>query len=146
MKHPTDNRAKIDSWFLAAVFLLGFCYLGFFTHRFAQIFEGMRLPLTERFIISYGPIAFPLVGVFAAASFVLSALLSRRSWLQWMLIAFFALVGIWSFGLLVRPRFNMAVSQPANRTIHRMGTSHLAQFRLGSRGRLTPTADGDRST
>ena len=50
----------------------------------------------------YGPIAFPLFGVLAAAAFIASDLLFRKQWIEWAMIAAFALLIIIAFrGLLV---------------------------------------------
>ena len=107
MNHPTDIQVRRDSWLLAAAFLIAFCWLGFFTAKLAPIFRGMEsmLPAADRLIVACGPIAFPLLGVLAALSFVLSDRFFHRQWTQWALIALYVPVIVWAFSSLAAPRF-----------------------------------------
>ena len=68
------------------------------------MFQGMEhsLPVVNWFAVTCGPIAFPLFGVSAAAAFILSDLMFRKRWIEWALIAAFALLLIFALrGFLI---------------------------------------------
>ncbi len=89
-------RAHRETWAVAAVFLVVFCWLGFAAGRFGSIFEGIavNLPAATWLVFAYGPVGFPLFGVLAAAALILSDVLLRSRWVQWTLIAVFAVAVI----------------------------------------------------
>jgi len=117
VKRSTEIRARIDAWLLAAVFLFAFCFLGFFTSKFAPMFQDMEsvLPATVRLIVVCGPVAFPLLGILAAVSFVLSNVYFRRQWPQLALMLLYGLTILWVFQSLVAPRFNTETFRSANK-------------------------------
>ena len=119
VKRSTEIRARIDAWLLAAVFLFAFCFLGLFTSKFAPMFQDMEfvLPATVRLIVVCGPVAFPLLGILAAVSFVLSNVYFRRQWPQLALMLLYGLVILWVFQSLLTPRFNTETSRSANTEI-----------------------------
>jgi hypothetical protein len=86
----------IQGWALAAVSLIVFCWLGFAAVRFGEIFKGLEvdLPVATQLAFAYGPIAFPVVGIAAAALLILSDVLFHRRWMQWAFSALFALAVI----------------------------------------------------
>jgi hypothetical protein len=95
-------QIRRQSWGLAALFLIAFCWLGFAAVRFGVLFKGTEgfeiyLPMATRFAFAYGPIAFPIFGVVAATAFILSDVRGGNRWGQWSLAAIFALLIIWSF-------------------------------------------------
>ena len=109
-----------QSWAIAGGFLLAFCWLGWAAVRFGSIFQGMgmehSLPLVNWLAVTYGPIAFPLFGILAAAAFILSDLMFRNRWIEWTMIAAFALLVIFAFrGLLFSGVF-MVPNVQTNRT------------------------------
>lgn len=102
------------------------------------------LPMVNWFAAVYGRIAFPLFGILAAAAFILSDLMFRKRWIEWALIAAFALLLIFALrGFLVCGVF-MAPNVRTNRSIQRTGASRLAQLQFGRQWRLAPAADADR--
>ena len=128
-------------------FLVAFCWLGWAAVRFGSIFDGMdihrSLPILNRLALTYGPIAFPLFGVLAAAAFILSDFMFHKQWIGWALFAAFALLAVCAFrGLLVSGVF-MVPTSPAN-GMQRMGASPSGQSQFESPRRLAPTADSDR--
>ena len=92
-----------QSWAIAGGFLLAFSWLGWAAVRFGSIFQGMgmehSLPLINWFAVTCGPIAFPLFGILAAAAFIISDLMFRKRWIEWTMIAVFALLVIFAFTL-----------------------------------------------
>jgi hypothetical protein len=133
VNNSTDIRARRDSWFVGAFFLTAFCFLGFFTAKLAPLFQGMEstLPAAVRFIVAYGPVAFPLFGVLAATSFVVSNRLFQRQWPQWALIVLYALIVLWAFGSLVAPRFITGASFSANKSLQPTAASLSANDGCG---------------
>jgi hypothetical protein len=105
----SDTRVKVGSWLLAVFFLVGFCCLGLLSRKVGAIFEGMSVPFIDRFLATFGPIGFPLLGLFAAGSFVLSGRFRGRGWLQLILAVLFAVIGLWSFEVLMSPMFRTPV-------------------------------------
>src|SRR3954471_1343053 len=94
-------RARIVSWLTAAVVLLLFCWLGFASSIFRDVFKGfgpVALPALTQFSMAYGRIAFPIFGIFAATSILWAEKVGRRQRFQALLFA--ALVAAWV--LLVR--------------------------------------------
>ena len=81
---------------LPAIFLLGFCWLGFASSKFAPIYHGLedRLPFTTRFSASYGWIAYPLLGLVAAVTMILADISFQRPWVWWTLIVVFTMLGL----------------------------------------------------
>jgi hypothetical protein len=60
------------------------------------------LPMLNWFAVTHRPIAFPLFGILAATAFILSDLMFRKRWIEWGMIATFALLVIFAFrGLLI---------------------------------------------
>jgi hypothetical protein len=114
---------------IAGGFLLAFCWLGWAAVRFGSIFQGMgmehSLPVANWFAATYGPIAFPLFGILAAAAFVLSDLMFRKRWIEWALIAAFALLLIFALrgflicGVFMAPnvRFNKRIEPMTRRAV-----------------------------
>ncbi|SRR5258708_39568126 len=125
---------------------MAFCYLGYFTAKFAPIFRGMEpmLPVADRLIVACGPVVFPLLGVLAAFSFVLLDHYFRRQWTQWFLMALYLPIILWAFSSLVAPRFINGPSPRANHSIERMGASRSAQLVSVAQWRLAPTAHAGR--
>jgi len=80
-------RVSRESWAIAIGFLVAFCWLGWAAVRFGSIFDGMdihrSLPIVNRLALTYGPIAFPLFGVLAAAATILSDFMFHKRWLGW---------------------------------------------------------------
>jgi hypothetical protein len=119
VKSPIEIQARRDAWFLAAVFLIAFCFLGSFTARVEPIFQKMEFTLStvDRFIVMRGPTVFPLLGVSVAAAFILLEFYSRRRWIQWVLVALCSFIILWAFGSLVRPRFGLVALPKANHSV-----------------------------
>ena len=115
------------SWAIAGGFLLAFCWLGWAAVRFGSIFQGMgmehSLPVVNWFAATYGPIAFPLFGILAAAAFVLSDLMFRKRWIERALIAVFALLLIFALrgflicGVFMAPNVRTNPAAPGNGAI-----------------------------
>jgi hypothetical protein len=103
VKHHFAIQVRIQSWAIAAACLLAFCWLGFAAVRFGSIYQGLEvnLPLASRFAFEYGPVAFPLFGVIAAAALILSEVRFRKGWLQWALVLLFALLIVWALRALL---------------------------------------------
>jgi hypothetical protein len=87
-------QVRAKSRVIAGAFLIVFCWLGWLAFKCAPIFAGLedRLPVMTRLAFAYGPVACPLFGVLAAGSLILSDMFFRRHWLQWVLIALFAVL------------------------------------------------------
>lgn len=102
-------QIRRQSWAIAALFLIAFCWLGFVAVSFGALFKGleeMNLPLATRFAVAYGPTAFPVFGIVAATAFILSEVWGRNRWVQLALTALFALLIIWAFrGLFIGGSF-----------------------------------------
>jgi len=116
-----------QSWAIAGGFLLAFSWLGWAAVRFGSIFQGTgmehSLPLINWFAVTCGPIAFPLFGILAAAAFIISDLMFRKRWIEWTMIAVFALLVIFAFrGLL----FSGVFMVPNARTNKRLEPTRLA--------------------
>jgi hypothetical protein len=98
-------QIRRQSWAIAALFLIAFCWLGFVAMSFGALFKGLgevNFPVATRFVVAYGPIAFPIFGIVAAAAFIVSEVRGRNPWVQLALIAVFTLLIIWAFsGLFV---------------------------------------------
>ena len=67
--------------------------------------------------MEHGPIAFPLLGVFAAISFVLCNRLFPKQWIQLALMAMYALIIVCVLGSLLAPRFTTRQFISANQTL-----------------------------
>jgi len=95
-------RVRRESWATATCFLIAFCWLGFATVRFAPIYRGLelRLPVPTRLVVAYGAVAFPFLGIMAAATLILSSVFLAR-WMQWVWVMLFALLLIWGFRALI---------------------------------------------
>jgi hypothetical protein len=103
VKRQIAMQIRKQSWAIAALFLIAFCWLGFAAVSFGTLFKGLEinLPVATRFDVAYGPITFPFFGIVAATAFILSDVLGRKRWVQWALTALFALLIIWAVkGLL----------------------------------------------
>ena len=100
MNHRPVMRVRRESWGIAAFFIIAFCWLGFLTFKWAPIFEGLwRVPTSTRLVVAYGAVAFPLLGIVAAATLILSSMfLAHR--MQWVWILLFTLILIWGFRAL----------------------------------------------
>ena len=91
----------------------------------------MNFPVATRFAVAYGPIAFPIFGIVAAAAFILSEVRGRNPWVQLALTVLFVLLIIWAFsGLFCGGSF----MGPTIRT-YRLDTSHPATASLFHAGR-----------
>jgi hypothetical protein len=132
-------QIRKQSWGIAALFFIAFCWLGFAAVSFGALFKGIEgfeanLPVATRFAVAYGPIAFPIFGIVAATAFVLSDVRGRNRWGQWALAAIFALLLIWAVrGLFIGGSF----MGPTIRA-RRLDTSSPAMaslFHAGCRGR-----------
>jgi hypothetical protein len=101
MAPQSPRRVRRESWATAGFFLIVFCWLGFATTKFAVVYEGLeaRLPFATRFVEAHGGVAFPLLGIIAAATLILSSAYLAR-WMQWVWIMLFALLVYWGFTLL----------------------------------------------
>jgi hypothetical protein len=102
MNHPIAIPFPKQSWMRAAVFLFAFCFLGLMAVRCRTLLhdglgEDSPLPLAARFVVGYGPVAFPLLGIIAATAILLAEVFGRRKWLQWALIIAFIIVLSWGF-------------------------------------------------
>lgn len=75
------------------------------------------MPLKTRFVVDYGPVACPLLGVGAAIGLLLSDLHCRGKWVQPALIVVLALLAVYMFdsllfsysGIIPRPNKALAV-------------------------------------
>jgi len=105
MKHHARMRVRIESWTTATFFLIVFCWLGFAAVRSAPIYQGLelRMPVATRLVVAYGAVAFPLLGIMAATTFILSSVLLAR-WTQWVWIVLFGFLLIWGFRTLLLPK------------------------------------------
>jgi hypothetical protein len=117
VKRHIAIQARRESWAIAAVFLVVFCWLGFAAVRFGSIFEGIEvnLPIATRLVFAYGPVGFPLFGIVAAAALILSDALLRSRWMQWTLIAVFAIAVISAFRAMVFSGVFMGPAHRANK-------------------------------
>ena len=90
-------RIRRQTWGLAVLFLIAFCWLGYASISFGALFEGLHLdlPFAIGFVAGYGRFAFPLLGIIAALAFALSDTFSRYRWVQVALTLFFSLLIIW---------------------------------------------------
>ena len=116
MKHHNTIRVRRQSWAIAAVLLLAFSWLGFAAVKFAPIYQALegRLDAGTRFALAYGAVAFPLLGILAAASVILSDLLLQGRAVQWTLIVLFVSLAFWAFQALVFTHFSMGPAFKAN--------------------------------
>jgi hypothetical protein len=106
VQRQSDIRVRKELWVIAAVFFIVFCWLGFAAARFGSLFQGFEefeqmLPITSRFVYEYGTIAFPLFGVAAGATFILSDVLFRNGWVKWVLVGVFVLFILCAFNAMV---------------------------------------------
>ncbi len=111
MKRHIAIQVRRESWLLAIFFLIAFCWLGFAAIRFGSIFQGfeMSLPGEKRFVVVYGPVAFPLFGVVAAAAFLFAGVQFHNRWTQWALVAVFVLLIILALRALLGSFFGPAI-------------------------------------
>jgi len=105
MQHHNAARIQRESCALAAAFLIAFCLVGFVSVRFRPMYQGFddSLPMLTRFALDYGTIVFPLVGIAAAASFMLSDLFFSNRWRNWLLLAVFGLLFVCALKALIMP-------------------------------------------
>jgi hypothetical protein len=98
VKRHIANHIRKQSWAIAALFLIAFCWLGFAAVATRALLKGMEVNLagSTSFAVAYGPIAFPLIGVVAATALILSDVLVRHRWVQGALAGLFALLIIWA--------------------------------------------------
>ena len=52
------------------------------------------MPVATQLVFAYGPVGFPLFGIAAFVAIILSDVLLRSRWMQWILIAMFAITVI----------------------------------------------------
>ena len=99
MRRDIITRIRAQSWGLAVVFLIGSCWVGFVVTRFASIFDGLQVPLPAltRFVITTGPVAFPVFGIAAALALLVTDGFSQARWMLWALIAVFGLCAVCAF-------------------------------------------------
>lgn len=78
------SHIRKQSWAIAALSLIGFCWLGVAALGFRPLFQGLEinLPIATRFAIACGPIAFPVFGIIAALVVILLDLWGRRRRIQ----------------------------------------------------------------
>jgi hypothetical protein len=102
-------RVRRQTWLIAAWFLIVFCWLGFFISKFSPIFQGVEqdLPITDKLVVIYGPLTFPLLGFVSVAAFVLSDVRFTNRWARWSLVVVFSVIILWAFKTLVTPRFGV---------------------------------------
>jgi hypothetical protein len=105
MQRHNATRIQRESCALAAAFLIAFCLVGFASVRFRPMYQGFddSLPMATRFSLDYGAIVFPLLGIAAVASFILSDLFFSNRWRNWVLLAVFGLLFICAFITLLMP-------------------------------------------
>jgi hypothetical protein len=121
MKRHVVLHVGRQSWGFAALFLIAFCWLGFVAARFGALCQGfvLDLPATKRFVVAYGPIAFPLFGIVAATAFILPDVFFRNRRGQWALVAAFALLIMWALSMvfsgLVMPTSTLPAPSPPPR-------------------------------
>ena len=148
VKYHTLTQVRRDSWACASVFLIAFCWLGFAAVRFGSIFQGMgmeqNLPPANWFAVTCGPIAFPIFGVVAAAAFILVDVLFRNRWMQWTLIAVFALLIIWGFRALIFGGVFMVPTARANNSVERTEASRFRDLQFERQWRLASAAHAGR--
>jgi ABC-type transport system involved in multi-copper enzyme maturation permease subunit len=127
-------QIRRQSWAIAALLLITFCWLGFVAVGFGALFKGLgrvNFPVATRFAVGYGPIAFPIFGIVAAAAIILSEVRGRNPWVQLALTALFVLLILWAVsGIFLGGSF----MGPAIRTF-RLDTSHRATASLFHAGR-----------
>ena len=107
--------ARAKSWAIGATFFVIFCWLGFAVFKFALIYQRLEihLPVTTRLVVTYGPVAFPLLGAVAALSVILADVFYQRRWVQWVLIVAVAVL----IGCILRASiFSGVFMGPAHRT------------------------------
>jgi hypothetical protein len=104
-----------------------------------------NLPLANWFAVTCGPIAFPLFGIVAAAAFIIADVLFRNRWMQWALIAVFALLILWGFRGLIFGGVFMVPNTRANFSVERMATGGASfQIRaLADRRHRSPLREAD---
>jgi hypothetical protein len=103
VKRHITMQIRKQCWAFAGLFLLAFCWLGFAAVSFGALFKdlGVKLPTANKFAADYGPIAFPLFGIVGATAFILSDVLVRSRWVQWVLVAVFTLLLIWAISSML---------------------------------------------
>ena len=77
-------QIRKQCWAFAGLFLLAFCWLGFAAVSFGALFKdlGVKLPT-------------------ANTAFILSDVLVRSRWVQWVLVAVFTLLLIWAISSML---------------------------------------------
>ena len=109
-------RVRRQTWAIAAIFLLAFCWLGVAAVKCAPIYQVLevRFPADTRFASAYGAVVFPLLGVGAAAALILFDVFLQRRWVQGVLLALFATFLIWAFRALLFIPVSIGPATPAN--------------------------------
>jgi hypothetical protein len=101
-KRRIAMKTSKQSWILAALFLIGFCYIGYMAISLRALIKdlGIDLPSPTRFAVAHGPVAFPLFGIFAATAFIISDVFTHNRWVQFALTGLFALIMACALGCL----------------------------------------------
>jgi hypothetical protein len=96
------RQIRLKSWASATLVLILFFLLGLVAHSVGLLIEGFHhLPVATRVAASYGPIAFPLLGVGAAISIILTDIYLWNRWFQWVLILLSVLISYCLLRVLV---------------------------------------------
>jgi hypothetical protein len=105
MTWPTTMRFRRTSWFLAVIFFMAFTYVGLCADELALRFKDVESLLSgfARLMAAHGLMAFPVLGVFAAISFLLSDRSVHRIWIQWVLITLYSSVLFWGLYAILDP-------------------------------------------
>ena len=84
---------------------MAFTYVGLCADALALRFEGVESLLSgfSRLMAAHGLLAFPVLGVLAAISFLLSDRPVHRIWIQWVLIALYSSVLFWGLDAILDP-------------------------------------------
>jgi len=99
VKRQFGTQIRRQSWAIAVLILIAFSLLGFGAVGIRSLFKGFDVhwPFATRFGVTHGPVAFPVFGIVAGTTLILSDFFVLHRWVQRILIFLFALVIIWAF-------------------------------------------------
>ena len=88
MKRQFGTQIRRQSWAIAVLILIAFSLLGFGGVGIRSLFKGFDVhwPFATRFGVTYGPVAFPVFGIVAGTTLILSDFFVLHRWVQRILI------------------------------------------------------------
>ena len=103
MERFMTSRVPKQTWAGASLFLLAFFLLGLAAIKCEPLYRdyGMHWPLQNRLVSLYGAVLFPVLGVVAFLTLLLSEVFFRRVWVRWVLFLIYGFVLVYALQALL---------------------------------------------